>query len=57
MKNYPLTWLESKQKSKADTKENPTNVSLVDYQDYLNTKEIYFQEWLERTFNLFNTLK
>ena len=39
MKNYPLTWLESKQKSKADTEENPTNVPPVEYQDYLNTKE------------------
>jgi hypothetical protein len=38
MKNYPLTWLESKQKSKADTEENPTDVPPVEYQDYLNTK-------------------
>jgi hypothetical protein len=41
MENYPLTWLESKQKSKADTEENPTNVSPVEYQDYLNIKETW----------------
>jgi hypothetical protein len=41
MENYPLTWLESKQKSKADTEENPTDVPPVEYQDYLNTKEAY----------------
>ena len=41
MKNYPLTWLESKQKSKADTEENPTDVPPVEYQDYLNIKETY----------------
>jgi len=41
MENYPLTWLKSKQKSKADTEENPTDVLLVEYQDYLNTNEIY----------------
>jgi len=41
MENYPLTWLKSKQKSKADTEENPTDVLLVEYQDYLNTKETY----------------
>jgi len=32
MENYPLTWLESKQNSKADTKGNPTNVPTVEYQ-------------------------
>jgi hypothetical protein len=41
MENYPLTWLESKQKSKADTEENPTDVPPVEYQDYLNIKETY----------------
>jgi hypothetical protein len=41
MKNYPLTWLESKQHSKADTEGNPTDVLPVEYQDYLNTKETY----------------
>jgi len=41
MENYPLTWLESKQKSKADTEENPTDVPPVEYQDYLNIKEAY----------------
>ena len=41
MENYPLTWIESKQKSKADTEENPINVPPVEYQDYLNTKETY----------------
>jgi hypothetical protein len=41
MENYPLTWLESKQNSKADTGSNPTNVPPVEYQDYLNTKETY----------------
>jgi hypothetical protein len=41
MKNYPLTWLESKQHSKADTKRNPTDISPVEYQDFLNTKETY----------------
>jgi hypothetical protein len=41
MENYPLTWLESKQKSKANIEENPTDVPLVEYQDYLNTKETY----------------
>jgi hypothetical protein len=41
MENYPLTWLKSKQYSKADTEENPTNVLPVEYQNYLNTKEIY----------------
>jgi len=41
MENYPLTWLESKQKSKTDTEENPTDIPPVEYQDYLNTKETY----------------
>jgi len=41
MENYPLTWLKSKQKPKADTEENPTDVLSVEYQDYLNTKETY----------------
>jgi hypothetical protein len=41
MENYPLTKLESKQKSKADTKGNPNGVPPVEYQDYLNTKETY----------------
>jgi len=41
MENYPLIYLESKQNSKADTKGNPTNVSPVEYQDYLNTNETY----------------
>jgi len=41
MENYPLTWLESKQKSKADTEENPIDVPPVEYQDYLNIKETY----------------
>ena len=38
MENYPLIWLENKHKSKADTKENPTDIPPVEYQDYLNTK-------------------
>ena len=41
IKNYPLTWLKNKQNSKADTERNPTDIPLVEYQDYLNTKEIY----------------
>jgi hypothetical protein len=41
MENYPFTWLESKQKSKADTEENHTDVPPVEYQNYLNTKETY----------------
>jgi len=41
MKNYPLTWLKSKQKSKADTEKNPIDVSPVEYQDYLNINEKY----------------
>jgi hypothetical protein len=41
MENYPLTWLESKQKSKVDTEENPTDVPPVEYQDYPNTNETY----------------
>ena len=41
MNNYPLTSLESKQHSKADTEGNPTNVPPIEYQDYLNTKETY----------------
>jgi hypothetical protein len=41
MKNYSLTWLESKHKSKADTEKNPTDVPPVEYQDYLNTKDTY----------------
>jgi len=41
MKNYPPTRLESTQKSKADTEENPTDIPLVEYQDYLNTNETY----------------
>ena len=41
MENYPLTWLESKQNSKADTKGNPIDIPQVEYQDYTNTKEIY----------------
>ena len=43
MENYPLTWLESKQKSKADTEENPTDAPPVEYQDYLNIKETYLR--------------
>ena len=34
-------WLESKQKSKADTEKNHTDVPPVEYQDYLNIKETY----------------
>jgi hypothetical protein len=41
MKNYPLTWLERKQHSKADTEGNPTDVPPVEYQDYLNINETY----------------
>jgi hypothetical protein len=41
IKNYLLTGLKSKQNSKADTKGNPTDVPLVEYQDYLNTNEAY----------------
>jgi len=41
MENYPLTWLKSKQKSRANTEENPTDVLPVEYQDYLNTKKAY----------------
>jgi hypothetical protein len=41
MKNYSLTWLESKQNSKADTEGNSTDVPLVEYQDYLNINETY----------------
>jgi hypothetical protein len=43
MENYPLTWLKSKQKPKADTEENPTDVPPVEYQDYLNIKETYLR--------------
>jgi hypothetical protein len=32
MENYLLTWLENKQKSKADTEENPIDVPPVEYQ-------------------------
>ena len=56
MENYLLTWLKSKPHSQAEIEGNPTNVLPVEYQDYLNTKETYIQEWLERIFNLFNTL-
>jgi hypothetical protein len=41
MKNYPLTWLKRKQNFEADTEENPTNVPLVEHQDYLNKKKTY----------------
>jgi len=41
MENYPLTWLKSKQHSKADTEGNPTDDPPVEYQDYLNTKKTY----------------
>ena len=41
MENCPFTWLESKQKSKADTEKNPNGVPPVEYQDYLNTKETF----------------
>jgi hypothetical protein len=41
MENSLLTWLESKQHSKADTEGNTTNIQPVEYQDYLNTKETY----------------
>jgi len=41
MKNYPLTWLESKQHSKADIEGNLNDVLPVEYQDYPNTKETY----------------
>jgi len=44
MENYPLTWLESKQHSKADTEGNPTNVLPVEYQDKDNNQHIYYQE-------------
>ena len=55
MENYPLTWLKSKQKLKADTEENPTNVLSVEYQDYWIQRR-YIQERLKRTYNLFNAL-
>jgi hypothetical protein len=32
---------QSEQNSKADTKGNPTDIPQVEYQDYMNTKEIY----------------
>ena len=41
MENYPLTWLESKHNLKADTEGNPTDIPLVEYQDYLNKKKTY----------------
>ena len=41
MKNYSFIWLESKHNSKVDIEGNPTNIPLVEYQDYLNTKETY----------------
>jgi len=41
MENYLLTWLESKQKSKADTEGNPIDFPPIEYQDYLNIKETY----------------
>ena len=56
MENYPLTWLKSKQKPKADTEENPTDVPPVEYQDYLNIKETYLRMTQKNIYNLFNTL-
>jgi hypothetical protein len=47
MENYPLTWLESKQKSKADTEENTTDLPPVEYQDYLNIKGDIFKNDLK----------
>jgi len=55
MKNYQLSWLKSKQNSKANTKGNPIDVSQVEHQDYQNTKET-FKNDSKRTYNLFNTL-
>jgi len=56
MKNYSLTWLKSEQNSKADTGRNPTNVSQLEYQDYLNTKEDILKNNSKRMYNLFDTL-
>ena len=56
MKNYSLTWLKSEQNSKADTGRNPTNVSQLEYQDYLNIKEDILKNNSKRMYNLFDTL-
>ena len=56
MENYPLTWLESKQKLKADTDVNHTDVPPVEYHDYLNINETYLRMTQKNIYNLFNTL-
>ena len=38
MKNYLLTWLKSRNNTKADIEDNPIDILQVEYQDYLNTK-------------------
>jgi hypothetical protein len=55
MKNYSLTWLKSEQNSKVDTRRNPTDISQIENQDYLNTKGDILKNNLKRTYNLFNT--
>ena len=55
MKNYLLTWLKSRNNTKADIEDNP--ILQVEYQDYLNTKRDILKNNSKRIYNLFNTLK
>jgi hypothetical protein len=54
MKNYLLTWLKSRNNTKADIEDNP--ILQVEYQDYLNTKRDILKNNSKRIYNLFNTL-
>jgi hypothetical protein len=47
---------QKQQNSKADIEGNPTDDPLVEYQDNLNTKEIYSRMTQKNIYNLFNTL-
>ena len=50
------TYLTQNQTELENTEINPTDVSEVEYQDYLNTKGDILKNDLKRTYNLFNTL-
>jgi len=48
MKNYPHTWLKSRNNTEANIEGNSINVSHVEYQNYLNAKENTLQNNLKK---------
>jgi len=57
IENYLLTLLKSKKNSKADTERNHIDNPLVEYQDYLNTKETFKNNSKEHTTYLIHLTK